>query len=133
MAAEGMEVIGMTMKKMDLKMETMDKDIEAFFNEMEKLDIPMKTITPDIPAKTITPDPGLVPSSLMVPPSIDTIDFVHKERFGASKKLAKVPVDALDRVHLIREYHAVTWEQIRTLYILPLWFVNKEKLCKSEK
>lgn len=42
-------------------------------------------------------------------------------------------MDMLECVDLIREYHAVTREQIRTLCFLPLWFVDRENLNQSKR
>ena len=104
---QGMERV---MERVKMGMEMMI--IERGMIEMERMEmeVEMTEMKMDMPMTTITPG---------------------TEQFGASKKLAKV--DALDCVHLIREYHAVMWEQIRTLCFLPLWFVNKEELDESEK
>ena len=115
MAAEGMEIMQRAMEMMDREMEIMEmemeKEIEGMMMEMLEMETSMKTITPG------------------------KVSMVHhgqsKEQLGKSKKLADV--DVLDSVYLISGHHAVTWEQIRTLCFLPLWFVNREKLSESEK
>ena len=58
------------------------------------------------------------------------VSMVHESREQLRKSRE---LDLVDCVYLINEYHAVTWEQIKTLCFLPLWFVNRENLSDTEK
>ena len=128
----GMERVEME-TEMEMEMMETEREMEMVETEMEKEMIKMEMeIEKEMIKMEMEMEKEMIEMEMEIEKEMIEMEMMEvKELFGPSKKLAKM--DAWDCVHLIREYHAVTMEQIRTLYILPLWFVNKEKLYESEK